>query len=290
MHPEAARNHGRTSIFLILLMLMSVWLPLPVANAAIQIDNRDLGVLTDLHEALDARGGLLVDDGESASAESAMASVDAAIRPSGPYDSLALADNPMSDASFKQIDIQPVDHPDPFDIILDPSSAPPGATDSIINTLINITDYVIWTHYEATDGRVVDKFEVVDFTASLTSLLFSPEPFEHEIDIDDFLDDGTTPTLVDTNGDGIPDSPSQSGDCGYDVSVGLTVSIDPNEGAGVEGTTMWLEPTVEFSVEMLSEKFSAAKTQILTFSTRIRLDFSETTARLPTSFQLFRSC
>ncbi len=250
MHPEAARNHGRTSIFLILLMLMSVWLPVPVANAAIQIDNRDLGVLTDLHEALDARGGLLVDDGESATAESAMASVDAAIRPSGPYDALALADNPMSDASFKQIDIQPVDHPDPFDIILDPSSAPPGATDSILNTLINITDYVIWTHYEATDGRVVDKFEVVDFTASLTSLLFSPEPFEHEIDIDDFLDDGTTPTLVDTNGDGIPDSPSQSGDCGYDVSVGLTVSIDPNDGAGVEGTTLWLEPTVEFSVEM----------------------------------------
>ena len=98
----------------------------------------------------------------------------------------------MSDASFKQIDIQPVDHPDPFDIILDPENAPPGATDSILNTLINITDYVIWTHYEGNDGTVVDKFEVVDFSASLTSLLFSPEPFEHEIDIDDFLDDGYT--------------------------------------------------------------------------------------------------
>ena len=84
--------------------------PLPVANAAIQIENRDLGVLTDLHDALDVRGGLLTDDGESASAESAMASVDAAIRPSGAYDALSLSDNPMSDASFKQIDIQPVDH------------------------------------------------------------------------------------------------------------------------------------------------------------------------------------
>ena len=236
MHPEPGPNRGRTSVALILLMLLSVWLPVPVANAAIQIENRDLGVLTDLHEALDVRGGLLVDDGESASAETAMASVDAAIRPSGPYDPLSLADNPMSDATFKQIDIQPVDHPDPFDIILDPDSAPPGATDSILNTLINITDYVIWTHYEANDGRVVDKFEVVDFSASLTSLLFSPEPFEHEIDIDDFLDDGSTPTLVDTNGDGIPDSPNQPGNCGYDVSVGLTVSIDPNDGAGVEGT------------------------------------------------------
>ena len=250
MDTEGPRNHGRTSIFLILLMLMSVWLPVPVANAAIQIENRDLGVLTDLHDALDVRGGLLADDGESASAESAMASVDAAIRPSGAYDALALADNPMSDASFKQIDIQPVDHPDPFDIILDPANAPPGATDSILNTLINITDYVIWTHYEGNDGTVVDKFEVVDFSASLTSLLFSPEPFEHEIDIDDFLDDGNTPTLIDTNGDGIPDSPNDPGDCGYDVSVGLTVSIDPNDGAGVEGTTLWLEPTVEFSVEM----------------------------------------
>ena len=67
----------------------------------------------------------------------------------------------------------------PFDIILDPENAPPGATDSILNTLINITDYVIWTHYEGNDGTVVDKFEVVDFTAYLTSLLFSPEPFEH---------------------------------------------------------------------------------------------------------------
>ena len=153
MDTEGPRNHGRTSIFLILLMLMSVWLPLPVANAAIQIENRDLGVLTDLHDALDVRGGLLTDDGESASAESAMASVDAAIRPSGAYDALSLADNPMSDASFKQIDIQPVDHPDPFDIILDPENAPPGATDSILNTLINITDYVIWTHYEGNDGK-----------------------------------------------------------------------------------------------------------------------------------------
>jgi len=250
MPPEPTPNQGRTSIALILLMLLSVWLPVPVANAAIQIENRDLGVLTDLHNALDTRGGLLTDDGESAAAETAMASVDSAIRPSGPYDSLSLADNPMSDATFKQIDIQPVDHPDPFDIILDPDTAPPGATDSILNTLINITDYVIWTHYEANDGRVVDKFEVVDFSASLTSLLFSFEPFEHEIDIDDFLDDGTTPTLTDTNGDGIPDSPTQPGDCGYDVSVGLTVSIDPNDGAGVEGTTMWVEPTVEFSVEM----------------------------------------
>ena len=77
MDTEGPRNHGRTSIFLILLMLMSVWLPVPVANAAIQIENRDLGVLTDLHDALDVRGGLLADDGESASAESAMASVDA---------------------------------------------------------------------------------------------------------------------------------------------------------------------------------------------------------------------
>ena len=55
MDTEGARNHGRTSIFLILLMLMSVWLPVPVANAAIQIENRDLGVLTDLHDALDVR-------------------------------------------------------------------------------------------------------------------------------------------------------------------------------------------------------------------------------------------
>ncbi|MEE3030785.1 MAG: hypothetical protein VX331_06190, partial [Candidatus Thermoplasmatota archaeon] len=250
MDTDGTRNHGRTSIFLIFLMLMSVWLPLPVANAAIQIENRDLGVLTDLHDALDVRGGLLADDGESASAESAMASVDAAIRPSGAYDALSLADNPMSDASFKQIDIQPVDHPDPFDIILDPENAPPGATDSILNTLINITDYVIWTHYEGNDGTVVDKFEVVDFSASLTSLLFSPEPFEHEIDIDDFLGDGNAPTLIDTNGDGIPDSPNDPGDCGYDVSVVLTVSINPNDGAGVEGTTLWVEPTVEFSVEM----------------------------------------
>ena len=91
MHPEPGPNRGRTSVALILLMLLSVWLPVPVANAAIQIENRDLGVLTDLHEALDVRGGLLVDDGESASAETAMASVDAAIRPSGPYDPLSLS-------------------------------------------------------------------------------------------------------------------------------------------------------------------------------------------------------
>ena len=245
-------NLPRKSLVLVLIMLLSVWLPVPAVSGAIQIEDRDFGVLEELYSALDTRSELLIDDGEGDLAANSMASVDSSVRNSTSSDALGAADDPIPDATWKNITIEPVQHPSPYEIILDPSSAPPGATDSILNTLINITDYVIWTQYETTDGQVVDKFEVIDFSASLLSLFPplpgqpTPDPFLHEIDIDNLLNDGSTSTNQ-NSGD-----LTEDGDCGYDISVGLTIAIDPGDGWGVEGTNIWVEPTVEFSVKMFN--------------------------------------
>ena len=183
-------NLPRKSLGLVVIMLLSVWLPVPAVSGAIQIENRDFGVLAELYNALDTRSELLIDDGEGDLAANSMRSVDDSIRNSTSSDALGAADNPIPDATWKNITIEEVQHPSPYQIILDPSSAPPGATESILNTLINITDYVIWTQYETTDGQVVDKFEVIDFSASSLSLFPplpgqpTPDPFLHEIDID----------------------------------------------------------------------------------------------------------
>ena len=194
-------NLPRKSLVLVIIMLLSVWLPVPAVSGAIQIEDRDFGVLGELYNALDTRSELLIDDGEADLAANSMASVDSSVRNSTSSDALGAADDPIPDATWKNITIEPVQHPSPYEIILDPSSAPPGATDSILNTLINITDYVIWTQYETTDGQVVDKFEVIDFSASLLSLFPplpgqpTPDPFLHEIDIDNLLNDGSNSSL-----------------------------------------------------------------------------------------------
>ena len=93
---------------------------------------------------------------------------------------------------------------------------------------------------------------MIDFSASLLSLFPplpgqpTPDPFLHEIDIDNLLNDGSTSTNQ-NSGD-----LTEDGDCGYDISVGLTIAIDPGDGWGVEGTNIWVEPTVEFSVKMFN--------------------------------------
>ena len=76
-------------------------------------------------------------------------------------------------------------HPGPYNLLLDPSSSSPGQVDNIWQTLINLTDYVIWTEYIDLDGNTIQNFEVVTFSANLLSLFdINSEPLLHEIDID----------------------------------------------------------------------------------------------------------
>ena len=88
-------------------MLLSVWLPVPAVSGAIQIEDRDFGVLGELYNALDTRSELLIDDGEADLAANSMASVDSSVRNSTSSDALGAADDPIPDATWKNITIEP---------------------------------------------------------------------------------------------------------------------------------------------------------------------------------------
>ena len=131
------------------------------------------------------------------------------------------------------------DHPKPIDILLG-DDAPPGLVDTIWGTLVNLTDYIIWSEYQAqNNGPHHEKFTVVPFSSSLLTL-FSQNPLMHEIDIDGDDDPNTA----------IVENP--------DIRVGLTIGFDasPGVGWGVMGspvpTQLWLEPTIEYRVEVIN--------------------------------------
>ena len=82
------------------------------------------------------------------------------------------------------------------------------------------------TKYTDLEGNQVEKFEVVTFTASLFSF-FDPETdtFLHAIDIDN---DGNN-----------------------DIQVGLEISFDLGDEWGIAGDTLWIKPTISFTVKVL---------------------------------------
>ncbi len=219
------RSRSDAAILLVVLMLASLMTPLPQASAAVEIDSEDFGVVEQLHDVLDQRETLIADDGEAELADATMAVVRNAVRNSGSSDPLAEIDDALADTTF--VDTIPVmpDHPPAYQMLMDPDGRPPGGVDNVWQTLLNITDYVVWTRYVDQQGQMVDKFEVVSFSSSLFSL-FSPTPLTHSIDVD--------------------------GDGRNDIETGLTISWDEDDGWGLAGsppTELWVEPTIEFTVE-----------------------------------------
>ena len=98
--------------------------------------------------------------------------------------------------------------------------------DNIWQTLLNITDYVIWTQYTNLDGDVIESFEVVTFSSNLLSLLdVNSDPLLHEVDIDNDGDE--------------------------DIEVGLKIAWEFLGGWGVEDGVLWIEPGISYSVKVL---------------------------------------
>ena len=238
----APRARDRTSLALVLVFLLPMLSPLMVVEAA-QIQAEDFGIIAELHDVLETRDLMLDSAQIEYQAENSLAPVRNGVRSIGSQDPISHIDMALDGLAVESSNPQGVEHPQPIDILLG-EDAPPGLVDTIWSTLINITDYVIWTEYQAVnDGPHHEQFTVVPFSASLLSL-FSQDPLMHEIDID---------------GD---DDPSTSEVENPDIRVGLTIGFDPvvGEGWGVitpQGSTvptqLWLEPTVEFRVEVINE-------------------------------------
>ena len=232
----APRSRDRTSMALILVLILPLLSPL-IAVEASQVRAEDFGIVSELHEVLETRDLVLDSDVIELQAENALAPVRNGVRSLGSEDPLTHMDTALNGLGVESSQPQEFQHPEPIDILLG-ADAPPGLVDTIWGTLINITDYVIWTEYQALDnGPHHEKFTVVPFSSSLFSL-FSQNPLMHEIDIDGDDDPGTIQV----------ENP--------DVRVGITLGFNPSPGQGwgligSPPTQLWIEPTIEYRVEVI---------------------------------------
>ena len=231
----APRTRDHTSFALVLVLILPLLSPL-IAVAASQVRAEDFGIVSELHEVLETRDLVLDSDVIELQADNALAPARNGVRSLGSEDPLTHMDNALDGLGVESSQPIGFDHPEIVDILFG-QDAPPGFVDTIWGTLINITDYVIWTEYQALDnGPHHEKYTVVPFSSSLLSL-FSQTPLMHEIDIDGDDDPGTV----------IVENP--------DVRVGITLGFDttPGDGWGLIGTTqLWIEPTIEYRVEVIN--------------------------------------
>jgi hypothetical protein len=235
----------KSAVFLVLLMFISIAQPV---SADTSITRDDFDVLDSLMETLSMRK----ENGEAAiannQAESALGAVDAAARPIGSNDPLNVANRFLDNTTMRDSSPMEVDHPRPYEFLMDQSTQPEGFPDNLFDTLfstealgngdilaIGINTYAVYVNFTSRDnGPSYEAWEQGTFTGELlvgTELIL----FENFIDID--------------------------GDQSNDLSVGLTINgiIEEDDGWGVETNgglipvieSLWIHPTFQWSVKVL---------------------------------------
>jgi len=211
---------------MVLLFLLPVVSPIASVSGEARIESQDFEILNRLSEVLEERQEVLDSNSVGQMAGPTIEGISNSVTPTGSADPLADIDSSIEGATM--VATRPPDpvHPGPYQLLVDPGSRPPGQVDNIWQTLLNITDYVIWTQYTNLDGDVIETFEVVTFSSNLLSLLdINSDPLLHEVDID--------------------------GDGDEDIEVGLKIAWEFLGGWGVEDGVLWIEPGISYSVKVL---------------------------------------
>ncbi len=225
VHRAPAVSHSHT-LMMVLLFLLPVVSPIASVSGEARIESQDFEILDRLSEVLEERQEVLDSNSVGQMAGPTIEGISNSVTPTGSADPLADIDSSIEGATM--VATRPPDpvHPGPYQLLVDPGSRPPGQVDNIWQTLLNITDYVIWTQYTNLDGDVIETFEVVTFSSNLLSLLdINSDPLLHEVDID--------------------------GDGDEDIEVGLKIAWEFLGGWGVEDGVLWIEPGISYSVKVL---------------------------------------
>ena len=220
-----AINHSQT-ILLVLIFLMPMYSPITAVSADTRISADDFKILDEMTDVLSQREDVISSELVKNIAGPSLEGVTNSVTPTNQDDPLYGINDLFSDSTIVDTTPPEVIHPGPYDLLINPENSPPGAVNTVWQTIFNLTDYLIWTKYTDLDGNQVEKFEVVTFTASLFSLI-DPETdaFLHAIDVDD---DGQN-----------------------DIQVGLQIAFDLGNEFGIEGDTLWVKPTISFTVVAL---------------------------------------
>ena len=225
--PRFNFDPSRLAIVLTLLFLLPSLIPFTNVDAEARIESDDFEILDDLSNLLSERQNIINTNSIGSLAEPKIENINNLVSPSGDSDPLSNIGQGVNNISLIDTNPPVPSHPDAYDLAISGASRP-GEVNNIWQTLINVTDYVIWTKYTDINGNVIEQFETVTFSASLLSLFnFNTDPLLHSIDIDDDGDD--------------------------DIQVGLSVSWEFNGGWGIEGDTLWIEPGISFTVKVLED-------------------------------------
>ena len=165
-------NHSQT-ILLVMIFLLPMFSPMTSVSAETRISADDFEILDDLTSVLSERESVISSELVENLASPSLEGVINSIAPTTSNDPLFGIDEMFSDATIVDPTPPEVVHPGPYDLLINPEKSPPGAVDTVWQTIFNLTDYLIWTKYIDMDGNQVEKFEVVTFTATLLSFLDS---------------------------------------------------------------------------------------------------------------------
>ena len=228
---------SKMGILITLIMLLPLLAPIGVASAELQVNVEDFGILSQLDEVLDNRVNMIGDPTVENSANTALDQLRLEERVTDSGDPLGRINENLNNLQMVNTTPPEAVHPTPYNMVLNPEEHPPEWANNIWGTLLTADNFVIWTHFKTDTGEEYDHYEEVDFAESalfaggLIGLLTGNNPLLHQISIDN---DNTE-----------------------EIEVGLTVDPSESNGWGTEGnppTTLWVEPTIEFTVKAIDEE------------------------------------
>jgi hypothetical protein len=248
------------AVAMVILMFISMAQP---AGADLSVSRNDFGVLDELDDTLSKRtaNGEAIAAAEGAA--DALNAVDLAQRPVDATDPLSQASSYLDSLELRDASPFEVDHPRPYEFLMDASTQPDGWPYNLFETLfsvqslgldnilgIGINTYAVYVNFTSRDnGPSHEAWVEGTFTGELlvgTDLVL----FNNYIDIDgDSVDDlsvGLTIEGIITQGDGFG---IELGDC----------ELTPSPGPGIPPVTvpcveeLWVRPTFQWKVTALNQ-------------------------------------
>ena len=210
-------------VLLVILFFLPTLAPFASVSGEARIESQDFQILDELGTVLNQREQVVQGDSVSNIAGPLLDQVRVGVQDTSVADPLHDIDEALDDVIIVETAVPAVVHPEPYIILTDENSRPPGEVRTIWSTLFNLTDYVILTRYVDTDGNVVEQFETITFLTSLLSLLDPETDFLlHQMDID--------------------------GDGDDDIQVGLTVNLN---NIDLSGATLSAYVQLDYQVSVL---------------------------------------
>ena len=187
--PSFTMAPSKLASLLMLLFLLPLFSPFAAVEGEARIESNDFEILDELTELLTDRQNIIDTNIIGSIAQPKIDNIANSVRDSGDSDPLSNIGSGIDTATLIQTSPPSPNHPDVYDLAISGASRP-GEVSNIWQTLINVTDYIIWTKYTNINGEIIENFETVTFSASLLSLFnINTDPLLHAIDIDDDGDD-----------------------------------------------------------------------------------------------------